>query len=1061
MLPEMSLSKITRPGHQNIYLRESFFSVLDNCVKKPVIAFIAPQGAGKTTLVSSYIESRHMKCLWYQLDPADKDPATFFHYLSIGAENASPGASANLPHLTPEYLAGTKAFTREYFSRLYKSLGKKAFIVFDNYHELPEDSPVHELLGHGLAVRPEGVNIVIIGRSSLPADVSRLRLEQKMEVVTWEELRLTVEEIIGIAAERGRMITEQEGRRMLARTGGWAAGVALTLDGIHGGPIPFDRRHPDIVFNYFADELFSKFSDEVKGFLLKTSILPVMTVEMAGAVSGNSNAPSIISELVDTNCFIQGHQGDSVFYEYHNLFRDFLLSRAVRTLDRNEFAGLEKKTADLLASNGRAHDAMRLYHRLGDWEAMTGLLLSEAPAMVGQGRHQALNELLDLVPANVLKKAPWLLYWKGCCRLPFDQIESRSLYEKSFELFHVERDTAGLFLSWCGIVESVVQGFDDLKGLERTIEAMRTLLLEYPAFPSKDIECRVSVSMFIALSFRAPEHPDINVWLDRTRAVLEAMPDPGLYSLITLYLVDYHLWAGELPKAELLVQRMGKMLEKGCESPMPLIAGKLTEALNHWYHGRLQNCLVAVSEGLSIAETSGVNIFNYFLCGHGAVAHLTGGDAKNAGKYIGRMASVLDNNKRLCASYYHHLAACGKLLQKDLPGALEDEGRSLSLAVKIGSPFGEAMSRTGMALIYHELGEKQKAASEVVKARKLAVRTKSGTVEFVANLFEAYFALSDGKRRKAVKRLKLALSTGARFGLVNFHMWQPDMMAALSLLALDEGIETGYVKRLIAQRGIFPENPPLQSENWPWRLRIHVLGRFSIIKDGVPLQYSKKAPRKILDMLKLIIALGGDDIPENRILDALWQNAEGDAAHAAFTMTLKRLRLLLGFDDAILLRNGCVTLNQRYCWVDAYAFEALLSRADSGHGILSDEEAFRSLKKAISLYRTGHDAESESRWSFLFYERVKSKFVRAVLSLGARLEESGHDHEAIDCYKKGIECEPFSETLYQVLMELLHRHGKKAEALALYRRMARLFEEVLGTAPSARSQKLFKTISLD
>lgn len=1026
---------------------------------------IAPQGSGKTILVSSYIEARKLKCLWYQIDSGDRDPATFFHYLGIAAEKADPDKKVRLPHLTPEYQNGIQAFTRQYFSRLYKRLGKNSLIVFDNYHEVPSESIIHELIRYGLDEIPEGTNVVLISRTVLPPVLSRMRLTQSMEVITWDELRLTIDEVMGIASQRGNKITDQDCRLMLARTEGWAAGLVLMLDSFKKESVTvkaFNKQDPGTVFNYFADELFSKFSSETRQFLLTTSVLPTMTVDMAEELTGNKRAASVISELVDMNYFIQGHFSDRAYYQYHHLFRDFLVARLKNDSTAKDMDEVERKAAGLLAKNGRVDDAIGFYQRLGDWDPLVSLLLKEAPEMLSQGRHQTLREWLESVPEIIIEKNPWLLYWQGSCHLPFDQSKSHRFFEKAFEALYDKKDPSGIFLSWCGTVEAAIHGFDDLKILDRCIDSLGGLVKEFPAFPSKEIEYRVSLCMFMALSFRAPQHPDVNMWVNKTFNIMEESSEPELVSLISLYLVDYFLWTGNMERADLVVEKTAKTIDHKCDSPMTLIAAKLTEALNHWYHGRLLSCVSAVSEGLKIAETKGVYVFNYFLFGHGAIGFLTGGDVKNAEKYLRQMDSVLDNTKRLCASYYHHIVACGRLLKKDLPGALEHEDHSVTLAVKVGSPFGEAMSTTGMALLHHKLGEKQKASLEIVHARDLAKQTGSVLVEFISYIFEAYFDLESGDRKRAVENLKVAMSIGRKKGFLNFHMWCPEIMARLCLLALNEGIEAEYVKSLIMQRDLFPEEPPLEAGNWPWRLKIYALGRFQIIKDGASVKFSKKAPRKMMDMLKLVIALGGKDVPENKILDTLWQDADGDAAHAAFTTSLKRLRQLLGFDESIVLRNGRLTLNPRYCWVDVLAFEHLIRLAEAHPDAAADDESMGRLNEALGLYRAGHNIDFEdNHWSLIFYERIKSMFVRTVIRLGSHLEKAGKNEEAIECYKKGIESEPLSEKLYQNLMVCLNRHGHKGEALALYKRMTKLFDEVLEIEPSARSKHIYRSLTVN
>ena len=77
------------------------------------------------------------------------------------------------------------------------------------------------------------------------------------------------------------------------------------------------------------------------------------------------------------------------------------------------------------------------------------------------------------------------------------------------------------------------------------------------------------------------------------------------------------------------------------------------------------------------------------------------------------------------------------------------------------------------------------------------------------------------------------------------------------------------------------------------KIKIYTLGRFSLISNGKPMKFIKKAQSKPLLMLKALIALGGREVRKEQIADALWPDADGDISVRSFDTTLYRLRKML------------------------------------------------------------------------------------------------------------------------------------------------------------------------
>lgn len=223
------LAKLTRPEPALALPRPRLLEGLDE--ELSLVWVSGPAGAGKTTLVSSYVVNKKNPCLWYQIDAGDADLATFFHYLGLAVQQTTPRHRKALPNLTPEYLPGLLTFTQRFFEQLYLRLSPPAVLVFDNYQEVPAESQLHEVLRTACEALPSGVRIIVLSRTKPPAPLARLRAYREMKCLDWEELRLTRDEVVAMIKLRNpRVLAELQPARieqLHQHAQGWAAGLVL------------------------------------------------------------------------------------------------------------------------------------------------------------------------------------------------------------------------------------------------------------------------------------------------------------------------------------------------------------------------------------------------------------------------------------------------------------------------------------------------------------------------------------------------------------------------------------------------------------------------------------------------------------------------------------------------------------------------------------------------------------------------------------------------------------------------------------------------------------------
>ena len=1058
-------TKLSPPRLGHYYPRERLLTLLDSVLDKQLIWLSAPAGYGKTMLAASYLASRELHTLWYRLDERDNDPGSFFYYLRQVAIYQLGEAAETLPILRPENLPGLTVFAQNFFEQLVALCRQTTVIVFDNLQELPPDSPIMTTLPIAAEALPETVHFMLISRNQPPACLARLHSHQQMVNLTAAELSLDQNEIRALA-EHSLNVTPTEDilHTIIKRTEGWAAGVVLMLEQLRNSATLAETSHDlnETLFDYLATEVFTYATPELQSLLLKTACLPVIDNEIATALTNLAQAGQMLAELTRKNYFIYRQTAPNEVYHYHPLFRQFLLSRARQTFTPEQYRQHVSMAARLLAEKSDADYAAQLAIETGDWELLGRLILEHAESMLQRGRYLSLQQWLKTLPDEQRNTQPWFSFWYGNSLLPFDPQQARNYYTQAFTIFREQGDQAGLYLAWAGIIDTYFFLWDEFFSLDRWITLMEETLAAGEIFPGPEIAARVTFGMFCALMYRQPQHPAMQDWCAKVKQlVVSTMPlEHRLF--MGNQLVLYLTWTGNLTEAGTIVGRLQADLHSDRNvQPSTLAAWHGMEATYYWFMADVAASLQAVQQALDIGKRSGVHLWDFFALAQGVYATLTAGQVTQARGYLQQMEEQLNQQGRLHAGHYHYLASFFALLNNTLAVAREHAEQSLASTSAMGVVFPQALSHLALAHVYRKQKHYARATEHLLQAQQLGRAMHSQMLEHQVQLLQALIAFEQADESAAVQVLRSAMQLGNKMDFQNSDWWQSDMMAYLCGKAMQYDIEPEHARHLIQTRGLSPAAPPIELENWPWPLKIHTLGRFTLLRNDEPLEQTGKGMNKLLALLKALIAFGGRGISEPQISEALWPDAEGDAAHNAYTTTLHRLRKFIGLEDIIQVKGQHIGFNPQRVWIDIWGLERLMGEIhDRLQGQAESDKAYLDLasQHLLASY-TGAFLRSETEaWILPTRERLRSKFLRAVRLLGQAWASHLDWQQAITLYESALQIDPLAEDVYQALMHGYQQQGRIAEAIATYQRCRQQLQHGLQITPSAETESIYQQL---
>lgn len=1053
----LQLAKLTRPRLHGTVARERLFARLDEeRERRAAICIVGPPGAGKTALTASWLDSRRVRGIWYQVDSSDADLGTFFYYLREGSSIFAGRGQRPLPLLTPEYLPDVPAFSRRFFRELFLRLPQGASLVLDNYQEVAADQLLHRLVADAAVEAPQGTTLVLISRRHPPDCYARLRANERVALVTWPELKLSLDEAVAIAKARG-VLGRDRVQAIYSRADGWAAGMMLLLEQAKSGQD--DTSDTSAVgkatFGYFASQIFDQLIERDRKILLRAALFPTVTVQLARDISGEAAAGEVLEYLYRQQMFTDRRAGDPAQYHFHALFRAFLLEKLAEAESAQAYSRLTQRAGELLEAQGRLEDAVALYREASEPDSAARLTLKLAPQLLSQGRWRTLQDWVRALPEERVDRDPWLLYWLGMAHMQKPRFDSaRESLSRAFELHGASNDAVGQLLAAAGILRAYHLEFNNFCPMDPWIDRVNELMQVVPSFPSPETELDVYSALLAAFLRRRPGHPRLQEVVEHVRTLLETDIDANVRIGAAAPLIVFYASVPDLGQAQAIVQCMEPILRSPELTALNCAFWWVYVGLHYFRRGEREEADNALDEADRVSIEHGVGAPQFLSRIYRAYNYaILWSDLEGALSTLRGLEQFLSPSRPMNAAQYHHAFYRVALLRGDAQEAARHALLALEAVSTLGGAFfsiyWKIAAATGLAM----LGEREQCERFLAEAWDDSGDTLLASYRINILLVRAYSALKGSRREEARTYIREMLALGRLNDSWRLLQTELHLREVVLEEALAAGIESELVKTIIRAFGLRPRRPDM--DGWPWRVKVYTLGRFEVLVDDKPLEVSRKSPRRPLSLLKAVVALGSVNVPASKLIDALWADEDGDAAVRDFNVALYRLRKLLANPKALLVEDGCVSLNASHCWVDVLAIERRFDELDWALKQDDDLQMSGCLDTIRGLYPGSFlPADTEADWSVSLRERLRGRVVSAIQRAARRFEAAGRWDEALDWYGQGLDADDLAEAFYQGLMRCHLQMGQRAEGLTAYRRLRECLAAGLGIAPNPSSETL-------
>lgn len=1054
-------SKLVVPSPAGLLHRPHVCQSIERGLECRLTVISAPAGYGKTSALVDFAHHSPVPVCWYTADERDRDLGVFLEYLVGAIGERFPGfgerTRAALDAMADDSLHNSTGIVGEFVNEMME-VDTSFVLVMDNFEVLDGAFGIRRFVRRLLEIIPFNCHLMVGSRMLPDVPITRLVAKRQLVGLTVEDLRFTPREVRGLLGMSQIEVTEVQAEAIAAKSEGWITGVLLLADLLRdeakSALLDAEGATAD-TYSFLASEVLSRQPPRIRRFLCTSAALREMSPHLFREILQVKESRALLAEVERRNLFVTRFgKGSAATYRYHNLFRSFLHQRLCQR-DPVQCAELHLRAARWFERDGDVEEAVYHYLAAGYDSDATALMERVATEWFARGRVETLLRWTQELSEEARAQAARLSLYQS--KVHTDRYE----YERARQALahaeagfmrrgdtanlaevHMQRATLGLFEGRYDDAMVEAQTALRILGQEEGLESARAQRLIGKAYLGlgRLSEGCARLQEVLVLFRRFGGHYDV---VNLLRDLVPAFTAQGRFDEA----------AACMNEALSIARRLGAPVQ---------IAGVLNNlGYIHYVRGEYRRALTLFEEGLAAARRGGALRLEAYISGGMADIYRDVGIYERAARLYDASLEMSWESEPSLAVYVLTARACMRRWQQDNVQAL----RLLEQARQVAEERGLSYERQGLVPV--EEGITLAESGEIEAGLRLLSDAESFLEQHQAKqeLARARFLLAEahllaGDRSEALVALRRSMNLVDEIGTLQFAVVEGRHVEELVDLGVAENVASCHlIPKRVQQLVAFGEEmarddvPEETAEEGPGRLEIYALGEGRVVCDGRPVSTSEWRGAMTKELFFYILLHG--PLERDAIGLVFWPDLSAKKMTDSFHTTLYRMRRAVGA-EAVVVEDGRYRLGDVDYWFDVQEFEESVQRAR----LLPyhDWQAENLWRRAVSLYEGDFLPEVERLWCVPKREALREMYIEALVGMGRCYEIRKECEEAIVWYKRALRVDELREDIHRCIMECYDRVGRRAKALAQYRRCREILKRELGLEPSTETRTVCERI---